>query len=85
LKDSILNGIFYLYADECSVFYQIRPGLEILISNLIQQDMDRLAQWSDRWKLEFKASKSCEVVFHTRPINLKVDIIPKIASHKHLG
>jgi hypothetical protein len=31
---------------------------------LIQQDIDRLAQWSDKWKLNFKARTSCEVIFH---------------------
>jgi hypothetical protein len=43
---------------------------------------DRFAQWSNIWKLYFKASKSCEVVFHSRrrqlyylPSYLKGDVM----------
>jgi hypothetical protein len=85
----ILSGQLYLYADDSSV----RPGSENDACNLIQQDMDRLAQRSDKGKLIAKVSKSCEVIFHSRhrhrgdnrPIYLKGDKIAKAASHKHLG
>ena len=93
LNESILNGILYLYADDSSIFYPVKPGQESELTNFIQDDLDRLAIWSDIWKLEFKACKSCEVVFcsprkkigNFSPVCMKGEVIPKSASHKHLG
>jgi hypothetical protein len=55
--------------------------------------MENLARWSNKWKLDIKANKSCEVVFHARhrqpenhsQIYLKGEIIERSAFHKHLG
>jgi hypothetical protein len=40
---------------------------------MLQGDLDRLFEWSNVWKLEFKAVKSNEVIFHAK--NRKVGII----------
>jgi hypothetical protein len=55
-------------------------------------DLDRLSTWSNVWKLDFKASKSKEVIFSPsrKPheygvLNLRQDALPRGDSHKHLG
>jgi hypothetical protein len=88
-----MNGQLYLYADDSSIFYNVRPGQSAEVTLLIKQDMENLARWSNKWKLDFKASKSCEGVFHARhcqpenhpQIYLKGEIIERSAFHKHLG
>lgn len=62
-------------------------------SKLIQEDLNRILLWAKTWKLDFKAAKSKEVIFHTsrERINgydqlvLGGEFIPRGPHHKHLG
>ena len=59
----------------------------------LQEDLNSLAVWSERWKLSFKAEKSKEIIFHSRhhkprnvrPVLLNGNMIQRDTSHKHLG
>jgi hypothetical protein len=88
LSDVIHNCHLYIYADDCSLF------LPTTVSNhLLQGDLERLSIWANDWKLNFKAEKSKEVIFHSArrvvpnfdPLFLANNIIPRGNSHKHLG
>jgi hypothetical protein len=86
-----------MYADDCILFLTmltVDPKVNPAVSNnLIQSDLNRLTAWSQDWKLNFKAEKSKEVIFHSPRINLQDypslqlhgNIIPTGSSHKHLG
>lgn len=88
------NCRLYIYADDCSLFlpvgYQEDP---LLSTRLLQEDLNRIFEWSNTWKLNFKAEKSNEVVFYpsrlVKPrfpdLLLGRDSIPLSTSHKHLG
>lgn len=94
LHECIQHSMLYLYADDCSLFFEVPDNLDSATSTqIIQGDLNNLSVWSSKWKLKFKASKSKEVIFHSarkRPRafeNLELDgeIIPRGNSHKHLG
>jgi hypothetical protein len=94
LSDVVHHCTLFLYADDSSLFCAVDPNEDLNIThNLIQNDLDNLAAWSRKWKLEFKASKCKEVVFHSvhrdienyAPLNLNAEVIQRNTSHKHLG
>ncbi len=92
LPDNISSNMF-LYADDSSIYRSFdhnnfhNPLLEL------QNDLEKIAKWSQTWGLDFKASKSWDVTFHsankkppvTPLLTLNNSIIPKTATHKHLG
>ena len=94
LSEVILNCDFYLYADDCSLFLPVLPGQsEPNSSKLIQEDLNRISDWAETWKLNFKAAKSKEIIFHSSRVRtidydkliLGGDFIPRERQHKHLG
>ncbi len=93
LADVVHNCLLYLYADDSSLFLPV-DRVNAHGSHLkLQDDLDRLFQWSMIWKLDFKAVKSKEVVFRSRMrrtrdhplLNLGNEMIERVDSHKHLG
>ena len=83
-----------MYADDCSLFLPVSSNDSSNASTIkIQNDLNRLASWSNRWKLFFKADKSKEVIFHSprkvhanfQELYLDHAAIPRGPSHKHLG
>ncbi len=76
----------FLYADDTSIYIPVDP-----INPVGTSDLNAIAKWSDRWRLNFKPSKSCDLVFTktgTRDypsLKLGNDLIPKVKYHKHLG
>jgi hypothetical protein len=94
LADVVLHCKLYLYADDSALFLPINRNLDVGISKeLLQSDLNRMNAWSNTWKLNFKGSKSKEVLFKSplRPhlpfpdLLLNNEPIPKGDSHKHLG
>ena len=73
---------FSLYTDDINI-----------ANGLIMDDLRRMARWSKVWKLNFKASKSVEIIFRSPRQNvrnhpvlwLNNEAIPRNSSHKHLG
>lgn len=94
LPDAVHNCSLFLYADDSSLFFPIPYEADVLVANdIISSDLNRMAAWSKSWKLNFKASKSSEVIFkssrlpvrHHPTLKLNNETIPRVASHKHLG
>lgn len=88
-----LSSETFLYADDTSIFYEIDHDNAILSETVIQQDLNKIAQWAEKWKLKFKASKSRDIVFQSyakkapnvKELFLDNSEIPRVSHHKHLG
>ena len=94
ISDVIRNCNLYIYADDCSLFIPVDYEEDGTNSTLLlQSDLDNLSDWSNDWKLHFKADKSKEVIFKPGRrlgpdlpnVHLANNVIPRGASHKHLG
>ncbi len=92
LPDNIKSNMF-LYADDSSLYCKVDHDNYQTSINELQNDLDTIGQWAKTWGLEFKASKSWDLTFHstskklpTLPsMKLNNIIIPKTPTHKHLG
>jgi hypothetical protein len=90
----MLNSIvLFIFMQMIAQFCSVDPSVDpIEIHNPIQSDLDSLAAWSDLWKLEFKAEKLKEVIFHSirgqvgnhSPQTLNAEVINRSSSHMHL-
>jgi hypothetical protein len=94
LSDVVENCILFLYADDNSLFIPVDPNVgSVEVGNLIQSDLNCLSHWSGTWKLDFQASKSKEIVFHSprrhmgnhANLTLNNEVILRGSTHKHLG
>lgn len=54
-----------LFADDCVLYRTIASMQDTVI---MQQDLDKLAQWEQTWQMEFHPGK-CHVLHITRAIN----------------
>jgi hypothetical protein len=64
ISDSVTNCKLYLYADDCALFLPVdRHDDPMVAHNLIQNDLNQIKQWSVKWRLGFKGSKSRDVLF----------------------
>ena len=93
LSEVVENCVLFLYADDSSLFLPVHYSQDVLnASNLIQNDLNHMEIWAQKWKMKFKASKSVEVIFGTKrgprnhpPVSLNNELITLKSSHKHLG
>jgi hypothetical protein len=94
VRHAVRNSQLYIYADDCSLFLLVRYDENVLNSSiLLQEDLDRLSSWSTLCKLDFKAEKCMEVIFHSvhrkvrdfQQLHLQNANIPRGQSHRHLG
>jgi len=68
LPENIIHGTrVRLFADDCLVY---RPIKSIHDQILLQQDIDRLIQWSKSWGMKFNASK-CNIMSVKRGLNIQ--------------
>jgi hypothetical protein len=59
LNDVVKHCKLYLYADESALFLPVNGNIDVSISqDLLQSDLNCIADWSGTWKLHFKGSKS---------------------------
>jgi hypothetical protein len=64
LSQAVHNCTLHLYADDSSLFFPIHLNDNVYLAHrLIQDDLHRMEKWSEKWKLNFKAAKSKEVLF----------------------
>ncbi len=81
----------YLYADDTSIYMPIDPCNPAVANIQLQNDLVQVSRWAHAWKLKFKSSKSCDVIFtksgtrNYNPLMLVNEIIPQQSYHKHLG
>ena len=86
-----LTSKTYLYADDTSIYMPIDPTNPHDSLSILQNDLNKIFEWSKRWGLIFKPSKSVDVTFtksgttNYPNMHLSNDIIPKKLTHKHLG
>ncbi|VDI69439.1 Hypothetical predicted protein [Mytilus galloprovincialis] len=60
----VVEGIVKVFADDCKVYSKVSSDYERC---KLQENLDRLCEWSDMWKLKFNAAK-CRVL-HINPDN----------------
>ena len=81
----------YLYADDTSINLPVDPNNPDPSHLVIQRDLNKITTWAASWGMNFKPSKSCELVFTKRgvknylPLYLDNVLIPSKTNHKHLG
>jgi len=81
----------FLYADDTSLNYPIDPNNPTAGNLVIQQDLNKITSWAKTWGMQFKPSKSYDLIFSKRgernycPLFLDNVQIPTTNSHKHLG
>ena len=91
LPDNI-NSKCYIYADDTSIYFPYSKNDPNASKNL-QNELNSLEQWSQTWKMSFKAEKSRDLTFRTigtpyhnhDPLTLDNENIPRVRNHKHLG
>jgi hypothetical protein len=94
LSQAVHNWTLHLYTDDSSLFFPIHLNDNVYLAHrLIQDDLYRMEQWSENWKLNIKAAKTKEVLFgppgkasRIHPnLFLNKEPIPQGNSHKHHG
>ncbi|VDI31343.1 Hypothetical predicted protein [Mytilus galloprovincialis] len=60
----VVEGKVKVFTDDCKVYFKVSSDYERC---KLQENLDRLCEWSDMWKLKFNAAK-CEVL-HINPDN----------------
>ncbi len=92
IPDDINSNIF-LYADDSSLYCTLDKDDYNTAINVLQNDLNKISEWSNKWGLEFNASKSWDVTFKSVSVKtpdlpyltLSNTNIPKSNRHKHLG
>ena len=88
MPDVVFSSTTALFADDCKVFKKIESVHDC---HLLQNDLNELISWSDKWKMNFNAAK-CKVLRISRcrmPIDFTyyLDGIPLeiVGNFKDLG
>ena len=79
-----------LFADDTSLFIVVED--EYTAANLLNEDVEKINQWSNQWLVNFN-SKKTEVMTiskkvnkpHHPPIYMNNEILKEVEKHKHLG
>jgi len=77
-----------LFADEAKCFRATRPYADCA---LLQDDIDKLVDWSNNWKLDFNVDKCslCTVSRKRNPIicnyNMGGKVVSRVGAHRDLG
>ena len=86
--DNIESEIL-LFADDTSILVSGKDTETT--SNILNNDLKKIAEWSIKWKVIFNADKSKQVIFsrndiiNSPPIILNNEPIERVSTHKHLG
>ena len=81
----------FIYADDTSIYIPIDPLHPNESLNTLQNDLNKINDWSQLWGMFFKPSKSIDITFtksgttNYPNMYLNNNIIPQKTSHKHLG
>ena len=77
-----------LFADDCFVYRAIRSIKDV---ELLQDDLDRLVAWGDKWQMKFNLTK-CSTMNLTHKTNKKANIytmkgtqLTQVTNHVYLG
>ena len=87
-----IETLISLFADDTSLLEVIDKHDPHTSFNKINQDLDKLKQWSDQWRSQFNESKSVYMILtkkRTEPTYPSVKMnnieLKKVDSHTHLG
>jgi hypothetical protein len=86
----IKNCKIRLFADDTSLFIEVNDP--DVAADALNQDLENLNQWADKWHVSFSPPKTEEVLIsnkrapsHHPMANLGGEPIKRVYSHKHLG
>ncbi len=57
-----LDTLPYLFADDTSLFSTIDPKNTVETFNKINNDLEKLARWSEQWRVTFNAAKTVYMI-----------------------
>ncbi len=86
-----LETLPYLFADDTSLFSTIDPKNTVETFNKINNDLEKLAQWSAQWRVTFNAAKTVYMIISNRKnvvypsLYLDGQLLNRVETHKHLG
>ncbi len=86
-----LETLRYLFADDTSLFSTIDPKKIDETFNTINNDLNKLAIWSEQWRVTFNASKTVYMIISNRKnvvypsLYLHGQVLNRAETHKHLG
>ena len=55
----MVSSMLYMFADDTKLYHRIRTPQDYI---LLQQDLERLVDWCDRWQMSLNMDK-CHVMF----------------------
>jgi hypothetical protein len=86
----IWNCKIRLFADDTCLFIEVDEPNNT--ADMVNEDLDRLSQWADKWKVSFSPPKTEELLVTTKrneiihpPLILNETPIKRVPHHKHLG
>ena len=90
--NDIINNIesdILIFADDTSLF---ASGSDpVLTAEQLNRDLQKISNWSKKWKVSFNAKKSKDIIFSNKylnnspPLVFNGNFIERVNSHKHLG
>ena len=86
--DDIESDII-IFADDTSLFATGTDPAET--SAQLNRDLVKISHWAEKWKVQFNAKKSKDVIFSKKylnnspPLVFKDNFIERVNTHKHLG
>ena len=87
LGKSILNGKYHMYADDTQIYYHCRWSQVTTVIPKINQDLDRVLNFSSNNCLKLNATKSYFIIIGSKP-NLNklkdIDLPPIVLDKKHI-
>ena len=85
IPDYITNSLLYLFADDTKCLKTIS---DLADSTKLQDDIDSLNHWSEKWSLLFNNTKVVQISFKSHlptSYTIGTSSITKVESHKDLG
>ncbi len=86
-----LETLPYLFADDTSLLCTIDPKNMNAAFDCVNRDLDRLAEWSEQWRVTFNAEKTVYMIVTNRVnvvypnLYLHGRQLTRVHEHKHLG
>ena len=92
LSNKTLNETLF-FADDTSIFVPHTPNNLTVVENSLQNDLDEIYRYGQKWIITFNASKTVQQTFSNKQkseqtvpcLTFGGEPIPKHSTHKHLG
>ena len=87
-----ISSKIYLFADDASIFRPIRDNSAFDDTKLLNEDLNTISLWAERWKLKISLPKTVSLLFSRKinpppvyPLVINGTPLQNVESHKHLG